>query len=68
MIVLHSNDYNYHSRNERSAIAYIDKFFTHHAKLLPVRIYLGYKSNNSVNQLTTMDNHLPHAYLTQKIS
>lgn len=64
--MLHSNVYNYNSRNERSAMAYIDKLFTHHAKLLPVRIDLGYKSNNSVNQLTTMDNHLPHAYLTQE--
>lgn len=66
MIVLHSNVYNNNSRNEKCAIAYIDKLFTHYAKLLPVRIDLGYKSNNSVNQLTTMDNHLPHAYLSQE--
>lgn len=64
--MLYPNANTYNVRNQRSVVGYIDKLFINHAKLLPVRVDLGYKSNHTVNQFTTIDNDLPHAYLTQE--
>lgn len=59
--------YAYNLRNQRSIYTFIDKLFEHHAKLLPVRVDLGYKTNETVANINEypLTNHLPHSYLTR---
>lgn len=58
----------YNLRNKRSTDAFIDKLFDTHAKLLPVRVDLGYKSNKTVTNTVNypFNCHLPHDYLTRE--
>lgn len=62
------NSYAYNLINQRSIYGFIDKLFEQHAKLLPVRIDLGYKSNETVTNIVEypLNYHLPHDYLTKK--
>lgn len=71
------NQYTYNVRNQISLKHFVDTLFDKHAKLLPVRIDLGYKTNRTVaidnryyhhnNQMDyLLDPSLsPHAYLKQ---
>lgn len=62
------NSYTYNLRNQRSIYGFIDKQFEQHAKLLPVRVDLGYKSNETVTNMVEypLNYHLPHDYLTKE--
>ncbi len=63
------NNYVYNSRNQKSIYAYIDKLFESNAKLLPVRVDLGYKSNERVNKINNypLNSYLPHCYLDKNV-
>lgn len=66
--MLSENNYAYNLRNQRSIYGFIDKLFEQHAKLLPVRVDLGYKSNETVINMveSPLNYHLPHNYLTKE--
>lgn len=61
------NHYNYNLRNQRSTHHFIDKLFERYAKLLPVRVDIGYKSNETVTNIIEcpLNNNSPHCYLTR---
>lgn len=70
-----NTNYNYNYRNQKSIHSLIDNQFSKHAKLLPVRIDLGYKTNQAYSdmikdELTTMEyqalnySTIPHEYLS----
>ncbi|WP_392558891.1 YagK/YfjJ domain-containing protein [Orbus mooreae] len=73
------NRYTYNLRNQVSIIHFVDALFDKHAKLLPVRVDLGYKTNERItidNQNSYNDNKFnyllnpdlpPHAYLSQEV-
>lgn len=75
--MLTQDRHTYNSRNQTSLINFVDGVFDKYAKLLPVRIDLGYKTNRTVaidnrdyhhnNQMDyLLDPSLsPHAYLKQ---
>ncbi|WP_392563555.1 inovirus-type Gp2 protein [Orbus wheelerorum] len=73
--MLSQDPHTYNSRNKKSIKDFIDELFSKHAKLLPVRIDLSYKMNQTIakefNHTGDLDylhnsNLAPHAYLTRE--
>lgn len=70
--MFHTDRYTCNVRNQRSIHSYIDNLFMQQSKLLPVRLDLGYKSNQTIAihyaewcHLSDL-NYSPHAYLTRE--
>lgn len=64
--------HSYNIRNQISVNSYLDSLFQSYAKILPVRIDLGYRTNKTIAESNNEFNYLnnpslpPHSYLTQE--